>query len=152
MVTKGKKGQKMESHPSRRFQRISQSMSTPKRQLWRTKGLKHYYSLSWFQCKLHFNQMNMSIVPVRIREAFDFHISPCEIKVLSPNSHRWKPIILREGSMHAELYYYSTYVYIQLKKTHLNVLYGLWTKWCFLACCIDDANYNCSSTHFWNKT
>jgi len=105
------------------------------------------------QRNLHFNQMNVSIVPVRIRGGLRFpHLSVwnqsafSEFPVDEKNDHF-------EGRVHARriilLQYKCLYT---VKKTHLNVLYGLWTKWCFLACCIDDANYNCSSTHFWNKT
>lgn len=37
--------------------------------------------------------------------------------------------------------YLITYVYIRCKD-YLCVLSGLWLKWCFIACYIDDANYS----------
>lgn len=58
----------------------------------------------------------------------------------------------RSTGSHARKTYLTT-VHMLIYGTTTSIC-AFWTvtKWCFIACCIDDANYNCSSTIFGIKT
>lgn len=88
----------------------------------------------------------MSIVPVQNLEAFSLN---SDKRVPFNKSLRKNELNERVGAMHAKLLYQYICLY-----TIQHPICAFWTvtKWCFIACCIDDANYlTAPQNHFWNK-
>lgn len=81
----------------------------------------------------------MSAVPVRNLETFVF--TSCELREFPQNHGDVSKVIIWEPC--TQNYLITVHMFIYSTTTSICAFWTV-TKWCFIACCIDDANYNCS--------
>lgn len=74
-----------------------------------------------------------------------FHIVWTQRREFPQNSGDVSKVIIREPC--TQNYLITVHMFIYSTTTSICAFWTV-TKWCFIACCIDDANYNCSSTIF----
>lgn len=74
-----------------------------------------------------------------------FHVMWTQRREFPHRAEDVSTVIIREPC--TQNYLITVHMFIYSTTTSICAFWTV-TKWCFIACCIDDANYNCSSTIF----